>query len=72
MSEKLRIGCALCGSFCTFEKTMAVLEDLAGRYDLTAVVSQNAGSMDTRFGTAADHRKRLEEKIGRASCRERV
>ena len=65
MSEKLRIGCALCGSFCTFEKTMAVLEDLAGRYDLTAVVSQNAGSMDTRFGTAADHRKRLEEITGK-------
>lgn len=44
---------------------MAVLEDLAGRYDLTAVVSQNAGSMDTRFGTAADHRKRLEEITGK-------
>lgn len=65
MSEKLRIGCALCGSFCTFEKTMAALEDLSQRYDLTAVVSQNAGSTDTRFGAAADHLARLEQITGK-------
>ena len=65
MSEKLRIGCALCGSFCTFEKTMAALEDLSERYDLTAVVSQNAGSTDTRFGEAAAHLARLEQITGK-------
>ena len=44
---------------------MAALEDLSERYDLTAVVSQNAGSTDTRFGEAAAHLARLEQITGK-------
>lgn len=65
MSEPLRIGCALCGSFCTFEKVMKVMEELSQRYDLTAIVSQNAGNTDTRFGEASEHLRHLEAITGK-------
>ena len=38
MSDKLRVGLAMCGSFCTFEKVLSIAEDLKDRYDLTAIL----------------------------------
>ena len=60
MEEKLRVGIAMCGSFCTFEKVLSVMEQWADRYDLTAILSETAASTDTRFGKAADFITRLE------------
>ena len=65
VEETLRIGVALCGSFCTLEKVLAVLDTLAGRYDLTAVVSETAAGTDTRFGRAQDLLARLEALTGK-------
>ena len=65
MEEKLRIGVALCGSFCTFEKVLGILESLAERYDLTAILSETAAGTDTRFGTAKEHIRRLEAITGK-------
>ena len=65
MEEKLRIGAAMCGSFCTFEKVLGVLESLAETYDVTAVLSETAAGTDTRFGKAEDHIRRLEAITGK-------
>ena len=48
------IGFAMCGSFCTFEKSLAQLESLAQTYNILPLMSQTAYETDTRFGKAAD------------------
>ena len=65
MAEKLRVGLAMCGSFCTFEKVLTLAEDLAERYELTGILSEHAAGTDTRFGKAADHMKRMEQITGK-------
>ena len=53
--EHLRVGYAFCGSFCTYSKAMAVLEQVAGRYDsVQPIVSEASAATDTRFGNAHD------------------
>ena len=59
------IGFAMCGSFCTFEKSLAQLESLAQTYNILPLMSQTAYETDTRFGKAADWVARLEQAGGR-------
>lgn len=59
-----RIAIAVTGSFCTFDSVFDALEDLNDA-ELYPVLSDNAYSMDTRFGTAASIRARLEKICGR-------
>ena len=63
--EKKKLGVALCGSYCTYEKLFAALEPLAERYELIPIMSENAAETDTRFGTAAQHIRRLMDLTGR-------
>ena len=63
--KTLRIGLALTGSYCTYEKALAALEALCGRYDVTALMSENAYGTDTRFGAAGDFVRRLEALTGK-------
>lgn len=57
----IRIGYALSGSFCTFEKSLAAAEVLRSMgAELLPVMSFNAASLDTRFGKAEDFIRRLE------------
>ncbi len=49
-----RIGFAMMGSFCTHREALAVLSDLAGEYAVVPVLSEHAGSWDTRFGKAVE------------------
>ena len=65
MNEKLRIGVALTGSFCTLEQTLNALAPLQGRYELYPIMSPIVYENDTRFGTAAHFRERLQELCGR-------
>ena len=67
--SSLRIGLALTGSYCTFDKALAAAEALARRYDLTALLSEAAASTDTRFGAAAEHLAHLEEITGKPVIR---
>ncbi len=62
----LRIGYALTGSFCTFEKTFEQAKLLvdSGAY-LIPVMSENAAGMSTRFGTAQENLKQLADICGR-------
>ena len=63
--EKKRLGLALCGSYCTYEKLFAAAQPLAERYELIPILSDTAAETDTRFGTAAEHIKRLMALCGR-------
>jgi len=59
--EHLRIGFAFCGSFCTYAKAMAALEDAVGRYDwVQPIVSETSAATDTRFGAAHDFMREME------------
>ena len=58
------LGFAMCGSFCTFEKAAAQMENLSRTYHILPLMSQNAYSTDTRFGKAEDWVKRVEEISG--------
>ena len=58
--SKLRIGFVLTGSFCTFSKVIPVIQALIERGDtVTPILSDSAGTLDTRFGTAAHWREEL-------------
>lgn len=63
--EKLRIGLALTGSYCTYDKVFAAAEKLAEKYDLTAILSETAYATDSRFGAAAEHIASLEKLTGK-------
>ena len=56
-----RIAFALCGSYCTFSKAIPQMEKLKEQgYDIIPIMSQNASSTDTRFGTAKEFLDKLE------------
>jgi dipicolinate synthase subunit B len=63
--KSLRIGLALTGSYCTYDKALAALEELAKRHDVTALMSETAYWTDTRFGDAADFVLRLGQLTGK-------
>lgn len=65
MADKIRLGFAMCGSFCTFKLVLEELERLARDYDITPIMSQGAAFTDTRFGKAEDFRRRVAEICGR-------
>ena len=62
---KTKLGLAICGSYCTFDKIMPIAERLSEAYDLTVVMSENAAETDTRFGCAQTVKKRLSEISGK-------
>lgn len=59
------IGFCMTGSFCSFEKSIAVLEKLATEYEVLPIMSENAYDLDTKFGKAADFRERVQSICGR-------
>ena len=62
----LTFGYALCGSFCTFSKSLKQMRFLAEKgYHLLPVMSYNAAKTDTRFGKAADFVQELHDISGR-------
>ncbi len=60
--DKLNIGFAMCGSFCTFRKAFETAQNLV---DLGAnvipIMSFNAHSISSRFGTAEENATTLED-----------
>ncbi len=51
----LKIGFAMCGSFCTFSKAIEQMENLINSgYEIIPIMSFNAYSTDTRFGKATE------------------
>ncbi len=60
----MHIGFAMCGSFCTYSQIFPVMELLARDYTLTPIFSSSACSVDSRFGTAAEHMQLAAEICG--------
>ena len=61
----LKVGVCVCGSFCTFERVFTEIERLVALgCHVTPIMSYNAYSLDTRFGTAAQHIERLRRITG--------
>lgn len=67
--ESKRMGLALCGSYCTYEKVLAAAEGLAQDWELTAVMSETAACTDSRFGKAEDFIAELEALTGKPVMR---
>ena len=62
----LRVGVAICGSFCTFKKSFEAAKRLADLgAELIPIMSFNASALSTRFGKAEDNVKIFEEIAGR-------
>lgn len=61
----MKIGFALCGSFCTFDQAFPAMEALAKDHDITPIFSTASYETNTRFGTAADHIARAEAICGK-------
>ncbi len=60
------IGYAICGSFCSFKKSLATLEELIrDGYEIQPIMSERAYSTDTRFFAAEEFRERLRKLTGR-------
>ena len=57
----MKIGFALCGSFCTYAQVFPVMELLTRDYDIVPILSQNAGTINSRFGAAQDHIANIQE-----------
>lgn len=64
--EKVKLGLALTGSYCSFSKLFAVLDALCGEFDVTPILSENA-MRDSRFGRAEDWRRALESAAGKTA-----
>jgi dipicolinate synthase subunit B len=64
----LRLGWALCGSFCTFERILPVIRETVNRgIEVTPIFSETAYHTDTRFGPADYWVKQAEEITGRSA-----
>lgn len=63
---KLKVGFAMCGSFCTFSRIIPQIKLLADSgYEVLPIMSETAYSTDTRFGKASNFRREIEEICGR-------
>lgn len=61
-----KIGYAICGSFCTFKKAFEQINRLIELgADVTPIMSFNAFTLNTRFGTAEENNKLLEDLCGK-------
>lgn len=63
--SRIKMGLALCGSYCTYEKVLEVAKDLSEKYDIYPIMSDTASETDSRFGEAEEHKRRLKEYTGR-------
>ena len=60
------IGYAMCGSFCTIDRSISQLYKLIDKgYEIQPFMSETLYSTDTRFGKAADIIKEVEDICGR-------
>ncbi len=64
--DSIRVGFAMCGSFCTFSKAIESIENLINKgVEIVPIMSYNAYSTDTRFGRAKEHIEKIENLCSR-------
>lgn len=62
----VRIGFAMTGSFCTFDRCFKQAEILAGLgAEIVPIMSETASATDTRFGSGEENLRRLREICGK-------
>lgn len=60
--EKIKLGYAMTGSFCTLDKSIREMVRLAAEdYDILPIMSENVYTVSTRFGKAHDIATRVED-----------
>ena len=65
MSTK-KLGFALCGSFCTLERTLQTMEELAAQgWEIQPIMAPITYPTHTRCGTAEQRRRRVDALCGR-------
>ncbi len=63
--EKITLGFAMCGSFCTFERVLAQLEPLRDRFgEIVPILSAVSYETDSRFGPRQSFIDRIEAICG--------
>jgi dipicolinate synthase subunit B len=64
--KELKLGVALCGSFCTFSKAIALIEELVALgINVFPIMSSNAYTLSTRFGEASEFNSEIEKITGK-------
>jgi len=64
--KNIKLGFALCGSFCTLSRAVDQMEKLINLgYDILPIMSFNAYSLDTKFGKAKDFISKIEDLSGK-------
>ncbi len=64
--DGVKVGFAMCGSFCTFARALEQMKLLAQTgYEVVPIMSETAYSTDTRFGKAQDFRDEITATCGR-------
>lgn len=60
----MKLGFALCGSFCTYDRVFPVMDALRQGNNILPIFSEAAYTTDSRFGTAEEHIARAEAICG--------
>lgn len=64
--NRIKIGFAITGSFCTFEKIKKIIEKMTKEgMELTPVFSENTRKIDSRFGKAEGFVEEIEQLVGK-------
>ena len=62
----ITVGFAMCGSFCTLSRAAEQMKALIEMgYEVLPIMSENVSRTDTRFGTAAQWREKIENLTGK-------
>ena len=68
--QGVKVGFAITGSFCTFEKTIRELERMVAEgADVMSIISGAVDSFDTKFGRAEDWKTKIEGITGKKLVR---
>ena len=60
--KNIKIGFALTGSFCTFNKAIEQMENLVKLgAEVVPIMSYNSYNLDTKFGTASEHINKIKQ-----------
>ena len=65
----MTLGFAMCGSFCTFQQVFPVMEQLAREHQVIPIFSTVSSSVNSRFGTAAQHVQQATDICGQVPLR---
>ena len=68
-NQKLTVGFAFCGSFCTLARATEALVALLDDYRIIPIFSEKVQTLDTRFGKAAEIMAKIEALCERRAIR---